>query len=766
MDTAQGRIPAQVTSFIGRRQQSSEAGDLLNAHRLLTVLGPGGVGKTRFAVEVAIAESGRFRDGARFVSLVELSDPADVAEAVMAALALRFSSADVVDNLVAAVSRYEMLLVLDNCEHVLSGCQALTSRLLRAAPGLRILATSRERLGVQGERILELHPLQSPEPGHRIGLPAARRYEAIMLLEERARAVCPHHELTEANLEAAIALVHRLDGLPLAIELAAARLRSLSLEELLARVDDRFRMLAGGDPTGLPQHRTLRALVEWSHDLCSPAEQRLWARMSVFAGSTNLEAIEAVCGEDGTPEVDLLDTLDGLVAKSILTTAHTPHGTRYRMLESLSEFGRERLIAAGERDILTRRHRRYYRDLALRITGEFWGNHQHELLTRLEADHRNFGAACDSLTADGEGEAAMSLAAALRVHWVMGGHLQEGRRRLEQLLDRHHDTGSERAEALWSCVWIASLQGDPEGAQRHIAECERLADHGADTANFCQSWHGNLALFRGDLEQAVLRFTAAAVGHRANGTIEGLLLTLFQLALAHSLLGEHEEAARISSEAIAVSEAHGDQWMLSYTLWAQAHDRLLQGRSSDATRLALRSLEIKHAFSDRLGTALLVEVLAAAAVAGSRFVEGATSLGVADTMWAEIGTSLRAFGPQLAETRAVATTRARAALGAEAFEAAHREGADMFPAEVWTHLCAIARFESQQAVETPPRGPAALTKRERQVAAYVGKGLSNKEIAKELVLSHRTVEGHVEHVLAKLGLRSRAEIAVWAATRS
>lgn len=768
MSGAAGRVPAQVTSFVGRDDELSAVRESLAQCRLVSLAGPGGVGKTRLAVETARVLDSEVPDGAWFVSLAHLTDPAQVAQAVVNALAMKFSTTNVVDHLVASLMDRDMLVVLDNCEHVLSGCQAFVARVLSMAPGVRFLTASRQALGISGERVVEVRPLVAPDPDAALRVQDASRYPAIQLLDERASAISSHYRLTDESIDLVAQLVRRLDGLPLAIELAAARLRSLSLRELLERVSDRFRILGGGDPTDLPQHRTLRALVEWSHELCSPDEQRLWARMSVFTESTDLASVEAICADHES--TDVVDTLDALVAKSILITETTPCGLRYRMLESISEYGRERLHARGEEQTLRHRHREHFLELANRAGAAFWGPDQARHLAHLTTELPNFGTALDSFGGDDDKQAqrnALALAARLRILWVMGGHLQEGRRRLEQALAAHTTACPERVEALWSCAWVALLQGDQDATRDRLDECASLkAAADPHTRSFCATWQGSLALFQGDLDAAVEHFTAAAAGHRTEGSAEGLLMSLFQLALTHALLGNPTEAHRLCDEAVAGSTTIGDDWAHSYALWTRAHVAVAEGRLEDAITAGCQSLELSMPLDNQLGIVLVFEVLAVASVAAGRHHEGATLLGLAETAWRKVGTDLQAFGPQLANLRGQAAARARAALGAAKFQQAHREAAGFNYAQVCTYLDILARTYSDDADVAPASPePITLTRREREVAALVGKGLSNRDIAARLVLSHRTVEGHVEHILAKLGFRSRAEIAVWATTR-
>ncbi|MEO3748945.1 BTAD domain-containing putative transcriptional regulator [Plantactinospora sp. B5E13] len=448
-------LPGQLSSFVGREDELGRISKLLDEARLVTVHGPGGVGKTRLAIEAAGLQSG----DVRMVELAGLVDGADVAPAVLAALNLRDAALrapggprDVVDRLVAALADRRLLLVLDNCEHVVADTARLAARLLAGCPGLRILATSREPLGITGEAVCPLAGL--PLPATEVTAGTARDCAAVRLFLDRAVDVAPGFDVDEENLDAVLRICRTLDGLPLAIELAAARLRALPVGEIAARLDDRFRLLNRGSRVAQPRHQTLRAVVRWSWDLLDGTEQRLARRLTVFAGGADLAAIERVCGPFDA--ADVLDVLTGLVDKSLVEAG----GGRFRMLETVRAFCAERLVDAGEAAPLRRAHGAYVLELARAADRGLRGADQLEWLRRLDADRDNLHLALRRAVADADVDLGLRLVAALSFYWWLRGLRAEGAALADQLVSRlgpEPPAGLEEAYAL--CILHASLGG-------------------------------------------------------------------------------------------------------------------------------------------------------------------------------------------------------------------------------------------------------------------------------------------------------------------
>jgi predicted ATPase/DNA-binding SARP family transcriptional activator len=446
---AQTNLPAGLTSFVGRDDELTRVAGLLGTHRLLTLTGPGGAGKTRLAVEAARAELAAVPGGVWLVELAPVTDPAEVPSAALAALGLReqalmyargpigtvIDDTDALARLLAALAGRRALLVLDNCEHLVAAAARLAGQVLAACPHVRILATSREPLAITGEALWTVGPLTLPpdpavtsDRNERGGVPAPPidDYASVRLLAQRARAVLPGFDVTEANAPAVTRICRALDGMPLAIELAAARLRTMGPDQVAARLDDRFGLLTGGSRIALPRHQTLRAVVDWSWDLLDEAERALWRRFACFAGGATLEAAEQVCAGDGIAAGQVLDLLTALADKSLVVVRHGPEGPRYRMLEIIKAYGLERLDQAGERDQVRQAHAQYFTRRAEEGQDYLLGGQQLDWLRRLAEDQDNMHAAIRGAVAAGDASAAVRLAAALGWYWSLRGLKVEG----------------------------------------------------------------------------------------------------------------------------------------------------------------------------------------------------------------------------------------------------------------------------------------------------------------------------------------------------
>ena len=464
-----GNLPVGVTRFVGRRRELAEVRQLLVQTRLVTLTGVGGVGKTRLAVEAAGQVRHAFPDGMWMADLSAVADPSQVPQAVVNALGIidqstRPAAEKITGHLADAVA----LIVLDNCEHLADACAALVSRLLSQTRSVRVLATSRRPLGITGEHLLTVPPLKVPGPEVATQPVAAlSQYDAVTMLADRTAALRPGFAVTEENAAAAVRVCAQLDGLPLAIELAASRLRSLSLEQLADRLEHRFTVLNRGSPAAQPRQQTLHAVFDWSYSLCSAAERLLWARLSVFSGTFDLDAAEAVCEGPGLPASAILDELDRLVAQSIVLAELRGSRMRFRLLETIRQYGRERLAEAGEEEALRLRHRDFYLALAQRLAGQWYGPRQEEGLARLRDDHANLQVALEFSAADSaDPRVALDFTVALRNHWYADGYLAEGRRWLDRALAiSGQDAGVARVHALWAAAWVCLLQGDDTGRQ-------------------------------------------------------------------------------------------------------------------------------------------------------------------------------------------------------------------------------------------------------------------------------------------------------------
>jgi len=772
--SGRGALPAELTSFVGRRRELSETRRLLAASRMLTLTGVGGVGKTRLALRMAAGVRRTFPDGVWFVELAALNDPQLLPHTVANTLELRQVSADPAGDLAAYLEEKRLLVVLDNCEHLTDACAVLASKLLAAAPGLRILATSRHVLGVEGEQILPVPPLSTPDPDQEVLAGDATHYEAVTLFLDRAAAVTPGFTISEGNRSAVVELCRRLDGIPLAIELAAVWLRTLSPAQILDRLADRFRLLTSGRPAAPSRHQTLDATVGWSYELCSPAEQTMWARLSVFAGGFDLEAAEEVCSEDGIARGDVLSLVAGLVNKSIIVRQQaTEHATAwYQMLESIRQYGAVRLDDQDQLRALRLRHREHYRSLATRFAAEGFGPQQADWFIRLRRESGNLRAALEFCLADpDETAAAFDIGARLWNFWF-AGFLREGYRYLTRALDLATEQTSGRAHALWAASYLAMFATDFDRNATMLAECEEIAARLDDPLLEARikECRGQATLYQGDLPGAIDVLQQARREFRALGDALGEFDTLILLTACTFFLDD-PRADEFSGKALALAEHHGAQSSMGYALWSVGIAQWRAGDFGQATRSLRRSVRLFQPMHDLTGISFGVQALSWCAAFAEPGERAARLLGASQAVW-------RTSGAKVDETTAYSVfdkrseDALRTALGSgafetEAFERSFAEGASYS----FDQAVSLALGEDGEgdgsggtAGGRPRAGiPGGLTRREWEVAGLLAEGLTNKEIASRLVISQRTAETHVDHVLSKLGLTSRAQVASWVA---
>jgi predicted ATPase/DNA-binding NarL/FixJ family response regulator len=774
-----GNLPAELSSFVGRRGELDEVRRLLSASRLVTLTGVGGTGKTRLAVRSAGELRRVFPDGVWFVDLGELNmsefpvlerqDPDVLAFLLMGTLGLRERSGRTpLESLVEQLAERRVLLILDNCEHLVSACALLAGGLLRGCPGLRVLATSREKLGIDAEVLFEVPPLHAPETGHRSSLAQLRQYESVMLFAARAEAIVPGFALGKDNGDAVAELCHRLDGLPLAIELAASRVRVLAPQQILDRLTDRFALLTSGRRSAPARQQTLRACLDWSFDLCGKPERLLWARLSVFAGSFDLRAAEEVCADEQLPEADVLGLVAGLVDQSILVRDDGDDLTgtvRYRMLESIRDYGRARLREVGEEVALRRRHRDWCQKLLTCARAEWVSDRQAYWMALLPLERSNLRAAVEFCAKEpGEAEAGLRLAVTLPpLYWRANGLFGEGRHWLDRALTMVTEPTALRARGLLVNSRLAFSLGDTATARRLLAEGEDLARRLGDPGEMAYATliRGIGVLYANDPAAAVDILepawqSLAQTPDRDSHLCQNVLSILCQAA---GLAGQYELAIARQQEMLAMLESIGESQHRSDALRAGGLIAWHSGNLHDALARVTEALRCKGVWAshDQPGVAQCVEVLAWITADQRRHRRAAVLLGAAEATWTEVGTAITSLG-HLAGYHDKCERQLRAALGDAAFAEAVDHGRSL----PYDDVIAYALEEQKEPVPAPPVDRSStLTRRERQIADLLAQGLSNKEIAATLVISIRTAEGHVENVLAKLGFTSRARVAAW-----
>jgi non-specific serine/threonine protein kinase len=581
-------LPVSLSSFIGREHAQARVQGLLAIHRLVTLVGVGGVGKTRLALAVAAGALGDYPDGVWLVELAPVADPALVPGTVAQALRLREEPGRPMSETLCDHCRgRSMVLVLDNCEHLLWACTTLAGMLLRAAPGLHILATSREALGVAGERRYRVPPLSVPDPAHLPVPELAGSYEAVRLFVARAQERRDSFSLTSANARVVAEVCARLDGLPLAIELAAARVAAMSVEMIAAHLDDRFRLLTTGSDDLPSRQRTLRATLDWSWDLLGARERTLLGRLAVFAGGWTLEAAAAICAGQEMAYWAVVDGLDALVNRSLVQMEESPEGAvRYRLLESVRQHAAEQLAAAGEEATTRDGHLSFFLAMAEQAVQAFRGAELGPWLDRLETEHDNMRAALSWAAARDGFEDGLQLASALAPFWEFRGYIAEGRRRLEELLATGQGSPGARARALNAAGFLVMRAGDARAS---------------------------LALYR---ESLALR--------RALGDMRGIAVSLNNVGNAHIELGEYELAERTYAEALELCRTLGDQSGVATAFNNQAVAARGLGHYDRADALANESLVLRRAQGDLRGVAEATNNLAQAAWELGRYERAAS----------------------------------------------------------------------------------------------------------------------------------------------
>jgi predicted ATPase/DNA-binding CsgD family transcriptional regulator len=788
---------------VGRGREMAEIERGLASTRLLTLTGAGGSGKTRLALEVARRLVAEYPDGVWLVELAPLSEGALVPKEVAEALGVSERPAQPLADTLAEVLRdRKLLLLVDNCEHLLGATAYLIDSLLDSCPHLSILATSREAIGVEGETRWLVPPLSVPENGS--SSEEFGGYESVRLFVERAGGRDPSFSLSPQNVREVAEICGRLEGIPLAIELAAARVGPLSLEQISARLGHSLDFLTRGGRTAEPRQRTLKGALDWSHELLSEPEKILFRRLSVFAGGWTLKTAETVASGDGVTEDEILELLFGLVDKSlVLAEENEEVGVRYRMLEPVKQYAREKLEESDESGTIRRRHADYFLALAETARPQLRGSEDRKWLERLEREHDNMRAALSFALESEEAELALRMAGILGTFWHMHSHSDEGRKWLEAALSR--DTRAPvvvRIRALEALYWLAHDRWDHDRAEaiaREAMELSADAEIEASLAASLRIMSAGPAWVRGDygrgkelleeslkisreagdrimIAEALLQLAATAwgTGDTERGKEiyeEGVILCreagytfrlpdfLFSLGYQLLLEGDYARGAALNEEAVAICREHGYKRSLNFALDNLGWATLLQGDHTRATSFYEESLAISKELGDNACASESLDGLACIAGATGEPARAARIFGAAEALRDTLSEAVVfQHTPEEAAWREPSRARARSQLGEKAWEDALSEGRAMGLKEAIEYAISpeIPSATTSAPEQPSPSGPpAGLTAREVEVLALVATGLTNAQVAERLYLSPRTVQRHLNSVYHKIGVSSR-----------
>jgi non-specific serine/threonine protein kinase len=749
---------------------------LLNTTRLLTLTGTGGVGKTRLALEIARESAASYQVEPALVELAPLADPALVPHAVARALGVGEQPGQpLLQTVLGVLRRRPVLLVLDNCEHLVQACAELAENVLHACPGVRILTTSREPLDLAGELTWRV-PSLSLLPANTVPtLENLASSDAVRLFVQRAGQFRPGFEPTPSNAQAIAHVCHRLDGIPLAIELAAARVTTLTVEQIAERLDDSLRLLTGGGRTAVDRQRTLRGTLDWSYELLSDPERALLCRLAVFAGGWVLEAAEGICGDEGISQNDVLDLLSNLVNKSLVVVEQSGSGVWYRLLDPLRAYALEKLKQAGDELRVLSRHRDWYVQLAERFETEWRGPLQRAWVNRLEREEANVREALRTCLDRGEIAQGLRLAGALPRFWDLHSQLTEGREWLAELLSRVCQPAPEAimAKALGAAGYLAVYQGDVRTAEVQLTEALHLWRELRDGYGIARTLitMGEAAHAQNDDARAEALWAEGLAIARAVEDRPDTYWALQELAGLALGQGDYRRAEALYDEGLLLKQQQGDGFGVAGSLRGLANVAWRRGEHERALALAKESLPLVQDLGHRRSIAEVLQLSAHITAVCGEAEQSACLFGAVETLHTSLGDkrSVAAVSRHLdidpaRTSSSLAACRAR--LTPSAFEAAWATGQAMTTEEAVALALSATLTETSLRLRTgadqtvPPH--AGLTGRETEVLRLIVAGKSNHEIAAMLTLSARTVERHIANLYAKLGARNRAEATAYA----
>jgi non-specific serine/threonine protein kinase len=792
VEIGKANLPVQLTSFIGRERELADAARLLDRARMVTVTGPAGIGKTRFALQLAAQRSGQYPDGVRFVELGSIKDPSLITQAIATVLQVPEQHGQpLIETVNQRLCPLRLLLVLDNCEHLLSACATVAEALLRASPGVRILATTRERLRIGAERVWRVAPLSLPDPFRPGSEASIEHFEAISLFVQRARGVQPGFCATRDNASTLVEICRHLDGIPLAIELAAACTDFLSPSQILVRLGDRFTLLSSGSRTAPPRQQSLARAIGWSCDLLTEPERTVFARSSIFAGVFTAEATAAVCSGDGIGSAEVLDLIGQLVRKSLIVAEPSPSGEiHYRLLETLRAYAQQLLQKNGEQERIALRHASFHVGLAKRSLYEeapaAWA-------PQMNRHYEDLEEALWRLVDRGDLHGAQLVGAALSQVWRQRGHISKGRTTLATLLELPGGRKPTRARAnlLLAAGYLALYQSDLSTARTLLEDCVstlQCLDESRELP-MALGYLADIDMAHADCAAARLHLEAGLAASRRVDDDWAEATLLVRLAQTVSEQGEPETAAELARQAMPVLSGRGAKRVLAMALQVLADTAVSQHDHAAALRLLEEALANWNSVGGLKGAAWTLLDLARLALAGGEDALAAIHFGESLATCREVGDrwgvalglegfislaaragraehAVRLAGAAAAirESVQVTLTTKQAGWLAEDLAVARRLLSQSRYSAAWEAGKAMSNADAVALAlgHNDSTTPTQLTSREREVVRLVARGWTNRQIAEALVIDQRTAEGHVRRILARLGLQRRAQIAAWA----
>jgi len=807
-------LPFPLSTFIGREQEISSLKQLLLKNRVVTLTGVGGSGKTRLAIKTANELLNKSEQGIWFIEFASLDDDSLVTQVVATILGVRErKNSPLLDDLIEHLQNHRSLLIFDNCEHLIEACAMFVEKLLQACPNLQILATSREPLGIPGEAIWTVPPMSLPEshPWHdpssgEIALPAYQQSEAVQLFLNRAMLVSPNFALTKDNGAWIAEICRRLDGIPLAIELAAARVPALSLQQIAERLDNRFNLLTGGHRTAPARQQTLEATLDWSYALLSETECRVLQNLSVFSVGGTLEAVEHVCAGESIEAGEVLDTLTQLVDKSLTVAAQRSNEMRYSLLETIRQYAREKLVASSKVDKIKDRHLNYFLEWAENAETHLDTSDQLLWLERYKAEHDNLRVALRWSRSNKENnEAGLRLAAACGRYWRLHGHFNEGRTHLSLALSQVGTNMQTvaRAKALFRSGVLAYLQSDYLASESLLEESlaisQELGQAGKMHAANALEMLGEVATERGDYETAMAFFEEAMPIYKHLNDKHGLGEMLMQFSWAYMRMGNYENAAeyleefltvareanytthiafalgglgelairqgkyerasKLLEESLGLHRQTGDKWDIATLLGSLGWLALRQGNLANTKNLLDKSLKIRREIDDRGGIAWCLEKLGKTAFLEKQPKKAAIIFGAASALRT---TTESVIDPADQPEYKRIISGLQSALGLDTFNSAWTRGESTPLEDMIQYALSEPEKEPEEEQNSTKDRFGGLSNRERETAALIAQGKSNREIAEFMTVRKKTVETYVTRILNKLGFKSRVEVATWA----